>query len=393
MLYALVISPYVPPINAAESIQTGRLLAALDTSIKGRIIAVEPVTSGWTPHDASLTKTLQHFDYHYLTLPCHRLAQRVIASRFMARFNVPDALRWIIGKSDEIIRNLPQQPDVIYSRSYPMSSALLSINLQEKLGIPWVMHLSDPWVDNPYRKAHATEKTMEADCILRANHITVTTENQAAFYRSKYPEHAAKISVSPNIMPDIAPAAVSPELSPHRELQMVYAGNLYGARSPEPLIKALALLEPALRRKLHITFYGNCEFPKALQTMPDIITYRGAVPYIEVMAAQHAADILLSIEPESQHPLASAFLPSKVLEALALRKPLLAITPHGSTTESICRKGYGWAIAPTQTQAIAACLREWVASPLSQSPPPPTYYAATHVAHELLQHFIRLVSA
>ncbi|MBN8544214.1 MAG: glycosyltransferase [Alphaproteobacteria bacterium] len=391
MVYALVIAPYVPPINAAESIQIGRLLEALDTKISGRIIAVEPVMTGWTPHDASLQKNLQHFDHHYLTLPLHRIAQRIIASRIVRRFHVPDTLSWIIGRSDEIIRNLPQKPNIIYSRSYPMSAALLSIKLQEKLGIPWIMHLSDPWVDNPYRTARHIENAMEETCFARANHITLTTQGQAEFYQRKYPQHAAKISVSPNTMPEIT--APSPSTTSSNDvLNIVYAGNLYGDRSPEPLLNAIAMLEPDQRRKLHVTFYGNCQFPEVIKALPETITYRGAVPYAQVMAAQAAADVLLSIEPENHHPLASAFLPSKVPEALALRKPLLAITPKGSTTESVCHEGYGWAVAPAHTKELAARLNTLIYTRPTQSPPPPARFAAAHVASELLQHFNRLVA-
>jgi glycosyltransferase involved in cell wall biosynthesis len=386
----LVIAPYAPPKNAAEPIQVRRILAELDKHATGRLLTMPDTTSGWAQGDASLQLHLEHFDTYHLKLPLHKLTCRILSSRYLSRFHVPDETRWIIWNADRIVRDLKQKPDVIYSRSYPMSSALLARKLKKQLGVPWIMHLSDPWADNPYAKHQAHSAADEAAAFVEADVITLTTEGQAQYYRTKYPAHAAKIFVSPNVMPD----AETPKPATSDRLNIVYTGNLYGERSPEPLVHALAMLQPTERSKIRVDIYGNvsAHLRALLSSLPDVIQYHGPVSFAEATRAQQAADLILSIEPTLNHPLNTAFLPSKVLEALALGKPLLAITPQGSETATLCNEGYGY--TAETPDALAAHLSQLSAniSPLRSAEPkiPPARYTAQHAVKELLQHIARL---
>ena len=128
--YVLLIARYAPPTNAAEAIQVRRILAELDKSVSGRLVSVQTERSSWTPEDASLELTLSHFDTIRLSLPFHSFINRILSSHYMAHFHVPDAMRWIIGKAGAIIADLPQKPDILYSRSYPLSAALLAQKLK-----------------------------------------------------------------------------------------------------------------------------------------------------------------------------------------------------------------------------------------------------------------------
>ena len=61
----------------------------------------------------------------------------------------PDSKFSFIKGFKKVIKNL-SKPDIIYSRSYPMSSAFLAEKLKDYYEVPWVMHLSDPWVGSPF---------------------------------------------------------------------------------------------------------------------------------------------------------------------------------------------------------------------------------------------------
>ncbi len=401
----LVVAPCAPPQNAAEAIQVRRILLELDQHATGRLVTMLPDEEGWTGRDDSLALTLKNFDTQYLSLPLHRLTKHVLMSHRMRRFHVPDAMWWVSCMVPRVLAALSQKPNVIYSRSYPMSGALLAKKLAEKLNVPWIMHLSDPWADSPYGTPSARQSALEASCFARADAITLTTQGQAEHYRKKYPVYAAKISVCPNVMPTEDEAkswlAASPARAKDDKLHLVFAGNLYGERSIAPLTAALDILRtthPELLQRLRVDVYGKAQEPSLslLTGTSDVLQYHGPVSFADSCAAQVAADMVLSIEPALDHALGNCFLPSKVLESLAMQKPLLALTPAGSETEAICREGYGFAVAPNNPQSLAECLMahiENLAQLRATSPKtPPARYAAEHVVQQLLAQINQLIA-
>ena len=397
-LNILVIAPNAPPENSSEAIQVGRILAELDKHATGRLVMANLASrSSWARSDPSLALTLQNFDTQLLELPLHRFTRRVLMSHRLRHLHVPDSLIWITWMTGSVLRSLPRKPDIIYSRSTPMSSAMLARKLKLKLQIPWIMHLSDPWAEDPYKRHSSRDARYEAKCFKVADLISLTTRAQAEHYQQKYPALAHKIFVSPNVMPNEKEAQAwripaSPQPAGER-LYLVFAGTFYGARSPKPLLEALDILgakHPDIRKRLHIDIYGNAqtEALNMLKNAPDVVHYHGPVSFREVCVAQSAADIVLSIEADLKSIFSTYFLPAKIMDYLALGKPILAITPDGSETAQICREGYGWAIAPSRPEEIAALLTELVGKTLQlrQALPkdPPARYKVKTVTENLL---------
>lgn len=391
-LNILLIAPNAPPKNTPEAIQVRRILAELDTATSGRLVTVIANTAGtWSRNDATLQLPLKHYDTHILALPFHKILGRLLMSHRLAWLHGRDNLFWIQWMAGRVIGALPKKPDIIYSRSYPMSAARLAYKLKQKLHIQWVMHLSDPWADNPYKKFNARDAAYEAECFKYADVITLTTQGQVEYYQRKYPELAKKITVSPNVMAEDKVITLPPMFD--QKLHIIFAGALYGIRSPAPLLAALDIVRatrPDILTQLKIDFYGNAqeEALRLLQSASDIISYHGAVPFAEAYGAQQAADIVLTIEPETGDVFSNSFLPSKVIDCLALQKKILAITPEGSETAKICAEGYGWAIAPSQTEQIATQIITLVENvqQIRNTPPmmPPERYRAKKVVEDLI---------
>ena len=399
-LNILVVAPHAPPKNTAEAIQVWRVLKELDKHATGRLVKIIPTSgSSWEQYDASLELTLEHFDTQLLALPLHRITNALLTSQHMARYHVPDSAMWIKWMAGMVQRALKTKPDLIYSRSSPMSAALLGAKLKQRLGIPWVMHLSDPWADSLYKTYDPRDDAYEAECFQQADLAALTTKGQADFYRKKYPNCAHKIFVSPNVMPDRI--ARSPDLALDGRLHIVFAGRLYGSRSPRPLIEAIDILratQPEILTRLRIDFYGNVqtEARALLQRAPDVLHYHGHVPFAVANAAQHAADIVLAIEPDSQHPLIKGTLLSKITDCMAQGQRMLAITPEGSETERICKAGFGWAVPPSKPKELSERIAELVAMvyQLRYATPqdPVQCYAVENVVSDLLARMRDLVS-
>ncbi len=394
----LVIAPHAPPKNTAEAIQVWRILRELDKHARGRLVKITPQsTSSWEQQDETLNLEMKNFETQELALPFHRILNDVISSHRLARFHIPDSAMWIQWKTGAVLRGLKRKPDLIYSRSSPMSGALLAAKLKKALGIPWVMHISDPWADSLYKPYHPRDAAYEAKCFYAADLTALTTVGQAEFYQDKYPECAERIFVSPNVMPDRVE-----NVARHTDdkLHIVFAGRLYGSRTPKPLMDAIDLLrarEPETLKHLQVDFYGNAQSASAeqLRRAPDVLHYHGHVPFAQANAAQSAADVVFAIEPDSQHPLIQAILLSKITDCMAQGQPILAITPHGSETERICKAGYGWAVHPAKPQLLAErismLVRELPNLRAAAPKPPMPEYAVEHVIGDLLARMQALV--
>jgi glycosyltransferase involved in cell wall biosynthesis len=365
----LIISPQAPPKSSPESIQVGRYLKELDKDNNITLITT-PIEKGWIIKDDSLDFDLKNTNIITLHLPFHNNLTRIISSKYFKHFHIPDKDFWIQYKTSYILNQLINQPDVIYSRSMPFSSALLALKLKRKTQLPWIMHLSDPFFDNPYRRKSLNETIIskyEYQCFNEADYITVTTKNILKFYQKKYPKFSDKIKISPNVMPKLQISKKREVNLDNSNLTMIYAGALYGERNLTTILNALEILrssKPNLLNKLDIKIIGNMTEnikEEILQKNFQQISIIGRLNYNEVLKIQNHANIVISIEPDGNNPILKSFLPSKILDYLVAQKPILAITPKGSESWDICNKyHFGWAIKPNDSKSLATLLEKLI---------------------------------
>lgn len=360
----LMISPSAPPKNGPEAMQVGRYLKALDKRHSITLVTTPVLSKGWITKDESLNTQLHHTDYVIVKLPFHAFVLRLLGSKYFKFFmkNRPDTDFWIGHKVSTVLKRLTSTPDIIYSRSLPFSAALLAKELKSRLGIPWVMHLSDPWIDNPYHKRRDTKLAgMEASCFKFADAVMLTTESMADFYRSKYPEFAEKIHVSHNVMPDTPGGQIEHKTS-NQKLTLLYTGALYGDRKATTLLNGLNWVrkrDPELLKHIEVIFVGNMtdEIKSEIEKFHfDEVRCLERVEHIEAKRMQNNADILISIEPDGKSPLLKTFMPSKVLDYMSSGKPILAITPMESETWKLCKRGFGWAVMPGDEVSLGKLL-------------------------------------
>jgi glycosyltransferase involved in cell wall biosynthesis len=100
------------------------------------------------------------------------------------------------------------------------------------------------------------------------------------------------------------------------------------------------------------------------------VTFRNRVSAAEAARAAAGADVLLVIDAPSETP--SVFLPSKLVDYLPFRKPILGITPpRGASARLLTRLGCEVA-PPDDVDAIAARVRalieRWRAGALTVGP-------------------------
>jgi len=149
-------------------------------------------------------------------------------------------------------------------------------------------------------------------------------------------------------------------------MKVSFAGNFYGVRSPEPLFKALKLLkdtQPEIAAHLQINLWGKLgPFMPLLQVygVEDKVIYHGEAPRSRVLSELSSSDVLILIDAPSSGE--SIFLPAKLMDYLAVRRPILGITPAGESARLIQSTKTGTAVSPDDVSGIAAALRSYYQS-------------------------------
>lgn len=193
-MHLLAVSFFLPPDLFPQAIQIGRLLAH-SSAIIG---AVCGKSSASTPNALA-----DDFDRHLafrenvtfrpaLSGIAATLARRVVP--FWGR--IPDEYRHWVSRADEAalarLRTSRFHPDVMVTFGEPMSDHLVGLRLKTELGIPWIAHFSDPWVDNSFRRyeflAQFVNSRLESRVIAAADRLIFTSEETRDLVMRKYPE-------------------------------------------------------------------------------------------------------------------------------------------------------------------------------------------------------------
>jgi len=151
-------------------------------------------------------------------------------------------------------------------------------------------------------------------------------------------------------------------------MRVVYTGRFYsGLRTPVPLLRALADLNSreALAGSLDVSFIGphveEFERDAIALGVASFVHFRGRVAPMEAATAAAAADVLLVIDAPSIGP--SVFLPSKLIDYLPFRKPILGVTPEPGASARLLRR-LGCPVASPDDigaigSAVASLIGQW----------------------------------
>ncbi len=364
----LAISYALPPHLYPQSIQIGRLLGALKARCELCVVTADE--RGGTRDPALLpglfdgmedVLRIPRFENRYLSTAKERLLPFV--------FLRPDLHRSWMRKAEAAIlrRHLGRRFDLIVTFSYPASTNLLGLSLRRRLGVPWIAHNSDPWADNPVVRESAwsrrNNRRLEAAAFGAADALVFTSAETVALYRDRYPHRApAMHALNHAFDPADYPRAERPPERTGRPVTLRYLGSFYGPRSPAPLFAALRLLTTEERARLRIEIVGGGRRVPALREAFGVgacVTLRPGVGYTESLRLMMESDLLLVIDAPSTQP--SVFFPSKLADYIGAGRPLLGISPPGTTQRILTELGQPCADT-TEIEAIAALLRRVAAA-------------------------------
>jgi hypothetical protein len=360
----LLVSIAFPPKSDAEGLQVAKYTKYLTEACKGEFF-IDVVTSAIPtlniPYDPGLeiatkgfrqTVTLRIFENRYTNFIFRRLWPGILER--------PDSKFSFHWQAPLVPQKLKTPPSVIYSRSFPASSAVMALRLRNHYKVPWVMHLSDLWADSPDANhpgaSAGYNQKMERRCFEAADVIALTSQKTIAYYKKKYSELNKRYVHFPNVYDP----ADTIDIKTHRsdstdKLRLVHTGSLAGLRSAEPFLKAIELLPADAQKRLEIVFAGHVDRKNARilkKYRCGHLSYLGPLSYRDALELQRSADVLLLIDLPVSNPELRVFFPSKILDYMAAGKPIFAITDEGSESQSVIQDSLGHCFDRRDTGSI-----------------------------------------
>lgn len=285
------------------------------------------------------------------------------------RLFVPDnKLGWIpfaVRRGLKIFHTAPIH--AIYSTAPPFSSHLAALRLKVRSGRPLVCDFRDDWTGNPLasyasRWHRKLDLSLEGKVLAGADRVTAVNRGILDALQQRHPQASRnKFRLLPQ---GFDPADFLPASNKKSsEFLIAYAGTFVEKRSPEPLLKALALIRtenPEIFAAIRVALAGAHRRDDQLMVeslgMQDRVDFPGFLPHRESVALLQRADLLwLVIHPSE----GSAVATGKIYEYLGAGKPILAsVPPDGEAARLLEETGAGRDILPDDHRALAGAIRE-----------------------------------
>lgn len=345
----LFVSIGFPPKSDPECIQSAKYFYYLAKSPEINFdVLTSRLPTLFMPFDPYLKK----YDIGWkkkieLSIPENKYLNYFLRKFLPFGIDYPDSkyyFHWQWKKAIKLIRNAP---DIIYSRSYPLSSTIMAYKLTNYYKVPWIMHLSDPWLLSPLHRLSGRNKRWhvkwEKRCFDKAEKICLTSKETLQLYQNHYPELKNKFVFFPNVF-DSMKKPERPKQAENNILKITYTGGLTINRSIESLIPIFEDLKNSISdidHKLKFVFAGPIDsYNRHLfkREKFSFIEYIGTVSYEEAIKLQQESDILLLIDNKFESHNEAIYFPSKLIDYIYMEKRILAITNLESTTHKILKK-------------------------------------------------------
>ncbi len=346
---AVFLSYFYPPLRAPRAIQVERLTRYSDFPIRVLCSAggAKPPRPGVEVEVFPDRSTRWwHLAKHFLYLP--------------------DPQRpWAIRVAKQAVeRDLIKKSDVLVTFGQPMSDHLAGLYLKQRIGMPWIAHFSDPWSDNPYLLpvplTRPRLRRMEKKVFEAADRLLFTSEETLNLVMDKYPGiWRTKALVLPHAFDPALYGGGEKSVS-SSPLKLRYLGNFYRQRNPIALTKAVASLfqtRPDLLENVSIELIGRWVghsdwTPDSLGVPESVMSMKKPVEYQRSLQLMREADALLVIDAPFDN---NVFFPSKLVDYMGAKRPILALTPAGTTANIVVKAG-GIVASPESVETIQAGL-------------------------------------
>ncbi len=246
-------------------------------------------------------------------------------------------------------------PDAVWSTGDPWSGLVITERLCRKLRIPWIADFRDPWTICRVRSqgrgpiVRALDRRFEGRVLGGADAILFQATETERRYRERFAELGLRTTTITNsfdeaLLADPVLEEGVPPPPPGDRLRIGFFGRFREMSPAGPVIEALAEAEgrdPELAAAVHVHSFGqlNAEDRSRAEAhgLADRFHAEEAVPLESALSALRRFDVLLL----STHPERDEIIPAKLLEYLAVGRPILSLSPNPEVARILEETGTG----------------------------------------------------
>ncbi len=297
------------------------------------------------------------------------------------RLSFPDRGIWRLASAVGLALKLHRHHrfDAIFSSGMPFSDHVVGLVLQSLLRRPWLADFRDPWVEYIHWRQWETAwggrltRATEAAVVRRASFVIGVNEHMTRRFAVRYGrERPGKFVTIPNGFDPLDFEAAGRE-KPCSRFRLLYAGSLYGARSPKTVLEGFRRFldaVPGSRSHARFDFAGRPgPYITELKSFSEggAVQYLGMLPHAAALRSMASADVNVVILPKVHG--GENDTTAKIYECLGSNRAMLAAVPSDGAAAAAVRRFNGvWLCDPEDPDGIAEALKEmygrWLAGTL-----------------------------
>jgi glycosyltransferase involved in cell wall biosynthesis len=274
------------------------------------------------------------------------------------------------------------QPDVLWSTGDPFSCLVISERLVRDTGVPWVCDFRDPWTlcdvrsEGLWPATQAVQRWMERRILRTADVLLFQAEQTEHEYRTHYgaampPATTIYNSFDPLVFDDPVYAGegespgghLTPPGTSDARFDLGFFGRFRAMSPATPMIDVLATARArhgAEAKAIRVHAFGplNDEDDAYARErgVREQFVRQEAVPLERALSALRRFDaLLLSTDPRRDE-----IIPAKLLEYLAVGRPVLSLSRNPEVADILGRTGTGIQADPSREAVLADLLVEAV---------------------------------
>ena len=255
----------------------------------------------------------------------------------------------------------------------------------------WYASFSDPFKNSPYKKADLEGRSIfykfvysvggfvlynskfEEAAVLNADKLIFICEEQMEYTLGQY-KNTEELKKKAIIMPltyipewQMYSSLINDKKSiSNKPLQAVHLGRLYGLRKINTFFEALKELKEEdkdLSKKIVFHQYSEIQAPDVKKIkeydLEDVFILHKTVSYDKSVEVMKESDILVLFDTLMSDKPVQPYLPSKIVEYLLLRKPILGICDKNSPSYRILRE-HGFNEVGSDVESIKTNIRNLI---------------------------------
>lgn len=291
---------------------------------------------------------------------------------------IPDSRKnWIPVLRQAILKELNEQNyDSLLFTCPPYSLAGLAAELTERLSLPVVLDMRDPWTSNPY-KIYPTpyhkwrDRMIEREAISKIRFGISAYKSLIDFYKTHIPEFSRQRWITvPNGFDeeDFAGHELNSERRENSTFNLCFSGSFYShINHPKFILRTIKTLKqayPHLAARLRFHHAGNSVIDLnriarkyGLTDQVKSWGYRSHQDLLKILNRMDAFCFIL----DDKYACSSNTIGAKVYEYLRFRRPILALVPQkGEAAELINETQSGVVCPASNNRQAAEILASWI---------------------------------